>query len=76
MRKVILFQNISVDGFFAGPNGELDWALVEKEYNECAAEVLKSVDTLLFGRLTYQLMADYWPTPESPERTRRSLSRG
>jgi len=54
---------VTLDGFFAGPNGEIDWHLVGEEFNEFAIEQLNSLDTLLFGRVTYQLMADYWPTP-------------
>jgi dihydrofolate reductase len=62
MRKVILFNLITVDGFFAGPNGEIDWHHVDEEFNEFAGEQLDSTDGLLFGRVTYQLMASYWPT--------------
>jgi dihydrofolate reductase len=62
MRKVILSNLVTLDGFFAGPNGELDWFIVDEEFNEYANELLRNVDTLLFGRVTYQLMADYWPS--------------
>jgi dihydrofolate reductase len=65
MRKVILSQNISVDGYFCGPKGELDWHVVEKEFNEYAAGLLNSVDTIIFGRVTYQMMAGFWTTPEA-----------
>lgn len=54
---------VSVDGYFAGPNGELDWHNVDAEFNDYAIDMLNSVDILLFGRVTYQLMADYWTTP-------------
>ncbi|MBI3660338.1 dihydrofolate reductase [Candidatus Acetothermia bacterium] len=63
MRKVIVFMLTTLDGFFAGPNGELGWHNVDEEFNEFAIDQLNSVDTLLFGRVTYQLMASYWPTP-------------
>jgi len=53
---------VTVDGYFAGPNGEIDWHVVDKEFNEYAKEMLESVDTLLFGKITYDLMAGYWPT--------------
>jgi dihydrofolate reductase len=62
MRKVIVSNLVSIDGYFAGPNGELDWHNVDAEFNEYAVELLNSVDVLLFGRVTYLLMADYWPT--------------
>ena len=53
---------VSVDGFFCGPNGEIDWHTVDAEFNEMAIAFLDSVDTLLFGRVTYELMANYWST--------------
>jgi dihydrofolate reductase len=63
MRKLILFNLITLDGYFAGPNGEIDWHNVDDEFNEFAIEQLNTVDTILFGRVTYQMMASYWPTP-------------
>ena len=63
MRKVILFNLISLDGFFEGPKHALDWHNVDEEFNEFANAQLDSVDVLLFGRVTYQLMAGFWPTP-------------
>lgn len=62
MRKIFVSEMVSLDGFFAGPGGEIDWHVVDEEFNEYANGMLSSVDTLLFGRVTYQLMADYWPT--------------
>lgn len=63
MRKIIFQNMVSLDGYFEGPNKELDWHLVDGEFDDYAADLLDSVDTLLFGRVTYQLMASYWPTP-------------
>ena len=63
MRKVILFNMVTLDGFFAGPNGEIDWHNVDAEFNEFAIDQLNSADGLIFGRVTYQGMASYWPTP-------------
>jgi dihydrofolate reductase len=54
---------VTLDGFFEGPNHELDWHNVDAEFNEFAIEQLKTIDTILFGRATYQMMASYWPTP-------------
>lgn len=62
MRKVFLFNMITLDGFFEGPNQDISWHHVDDEFNEFAIEQLKEVDTLLFGRVTYQGMASYWPT--------------
>ena len=65
MRKIIFQNMVSLDGYFEGPNHELDWHLVDGEFNDYAADLLDSVDTLLFGRVTYQLMAGYWPSAEA-----------
>jgi dihydrofolate reductase len=64
MRKIIVREMITVDGFFAGPNGEIDWHHVDTEFNEDSLKFLDTIDTLIFGRITYDLMASYWPTPE------------
>jgi dihydrofolate reductase len=53
---------VSLDGFFEGPHRELDWHRVDTEFNQYALELLDSVDLLVFGRVTYELMASYWPT--------------
>lgn len=63
MRKIIFQMMVSLDGYFEGPDHELDWHRVDGEFNDYARDLLDSVDTLLFGRVTYQLMAGYWPTP-------------
>jgi dihydrofolate reductase len=62
MRKIIFFNMVTLDGCFAGPNGELDWHNTGADFNTFAIEQLHSVDTILFGRKTYQLMENYWPT--------------
>jgi dihydrofolate reductase len=63
MRKLIFQMMISLDGYFEGPDRELDWHVVDAEFNEYAVELLSSLDILLFGRVTYQLIAGYWPSP-------------
>ena len=64
-RKVFLFMMVSLDGYFEGPDHELDWHNVDPEFNEFAIAQLEEVDLLLFGRRTYELMANYWPTVEA-----------
>lgn len=54
---------MSLDGFIEGANHTIDWHNVDAEFNEFAYEQLNSVDTLIFGRKTYNLMVSYWPTP-------------
>jgi dihydrofolate reductase len=65
----VAFENVSLDGYFAGRNGEIDWFVAphaqETQENEFAIESLKSGTTLLFGRVTYELMARYWPTEDA-----------
>ena len=54
---------VTLDGFFEGPNQDISWHSVDDEFNEFAIEQLGTVGVLLFGRVTYQMMASYWPTP-------------
>jgi dihydrofolate reductase len=63
MRKIISFHVTTLDGYYEGPNQEFDWPVVDEEFNEFSLAQLDEVDTLLFGRVTYELMANYWPTP-------------
>lgn len=65
MRPVIFQIMTSLDGYFEGPKQELDWHIVDEEFIHCTGELLMSADALLFGRVTYQIMADYWPTEEA-----------
>lgn len=64
MRKLIVFNLLTLDGFFEGPNKEIDWHNVNDEFNEFAISQLNSTDLLLFGRVTYQLMESWWPTEQ------------
>jgi dihydrofolate reductase len=56
---------VTLDGYFAGRGGDVSWHNVDAEFNEYAKKMANSGNTLLFGRVTYQLMAGYWPTPEA-----------
>ncbi|GJM36422.1 MAG: hypothetical protein DHS20C18_54230 [Saprospiraceae bacterium] len=62
MRKIISFMHISLDGFVAGPNGEMDWIKVDEEIFDYVGKRIKDGDTALYGRVTYQMMENYWPT--------------
>ena len=55
-------MHISLDGFTAGVNGEMDWILIDKEMFEVAGDRTREADTALYGRVTYNLMENYWPT--------------
>ena len=64
MRTVYLFNMVTLDGYFEGPSkGQIDWHNVDADFNTFAIEQLKATDLLLFGRITYEGMASYWPTP-------------
>jgi len=53
---------VTLDGFFEGSNQDISWHHVDEEFNEFAIKQLNEIGTLLFGRITYQGMASYWPT--------------
>jgi dihydrofolate reductase len=64
MRKLIVFNLMSLDGYFVDKNGEMSWAhSKDTEFNTFAENNAKDGGVLLFGRITYELMAGYWPTP-------------
>lgn len=62
MRKIVSFMHISLDGFVAGPNGEMNWINVNAEIFDYVAERINATDTALYGRVTYDMMEGYWPT--------------
>mgnify|MGYP002867649901 CR=1 FL=1 len=62
MRKIISFMHISLDGFVAGPNGEMDWIKVDEDLFEYVGKRIGEGDTALYGRVTYDMMEGYWPT--------------
>jgi dihydrofolate reductase len=64
MRKVIASPFVTLDGFMAGPQGELDWnePYFDEEMANYIGDQFSAVDTILFGRVTYQFFAQYWPT--------------
>ena len=66
MRKLIVFNHVSLDGYFVDSNGRMDWARTaadDEEWNVFVAENAKGGGPLLFGRVTYELMNSFWPTP-------------
>lgn len=63
MGKLNAFSFVTLDGYFQGPKGDISWHRHGAEESEYAAEGLKSESILLFGRVTYEMMAGYWPTP-------------
>jgi dihydrofolate reductase len=65
MRTLASFIFTSLDGFYEGPNAEIDWPIVDEEFREFAIRQLDEADTLGFGRATYEHMAAYWPTDQA-----------
>jgi dihydrofolate reductase len=65
MRRIIVFNLVTLDGYFAGQGGDISWHNVDDEFQELAEKASNSGSTLLFGRVTYELMASFWPTPEA-----------
>lgn len=66
MRKLTVFNHVSLDGFFVDATGSMSWAKAgsnDPEWSAFAQENASGGGTLLFGRITYELMASYWPTP-------------
>jgi dihydrofolate reductase len=61
MRRIISFAHVSLDGFVAGPNGEMDWIKAVGEIFEYVGKRIGEGDTAMYGRVTYQLMESYWP---------------
>jgi len=62
MNKLISFMHISLDGFVAGPNGEMDWINVDEEIFDYVGKRISEGGTALYGRVTYEMMESYWPT--------------
>jgi dihydrofolate reductase len=64
MRKLLVFNSVTVDGYLTDKNGDMSWAhKQDPEWTEFVAGNAKSGGELLFGRVTYEMMASYWPTP-------------
>ena len=68
MRKLSVFNSVTLDGYFSGPNGDIGWAhegADDPDFHSFVEENAKGGGALLFGRKTYELMKSYWPTPEA-----------
>ena len=72
MRKLIVFENVSLDGYFTDAHDDMSWAHHrsgdDPEWNAFTAENASGESQLLFGRKTCELMVKYWPTPEAKEK--------
>jgi dihydrofolate reductase len=75
MRTLASFIFTSLDGFYEGPNGEIDWPVIDAEFDDFAVRQLDRADTLGFGRATYEVMAAHWPTEQATVNDPRITSR-
>jgi dihydrofolate reductase len=62
MKKLGILMHISLDGFVAGPNGEITWIKIDEELFDYVGTIVSQADTAIYGRVTYQMMEAYWPT--------------
>lgn len=62
MRKLIIFLHTSLDGYAAGPNGEMDWIKFDDTLFDFVGDFTDQADAALYGRVTYDMMEGYWPT--------------
>jgi len=69
MRRLVAFENVSLDGYFTDANNDVSWAHLrtaeDPEWKAFVAENASGESQLLLGRKTYEMMAKYWPTPEA-----------
>ncbi|MDX3853658.1 dihydrofolate reductase family protein [Streptomyces sp. AK02-01A] len=65
MRKIVLSLSVSLDGFIEGPQRQIDWHLVDDELHSHFNEQLKPMGAFLSGRVTHELMAQFWPTADA-----------
>jgi dihydrofolate reductase len=68
--KISVFNSVSLDGYFTGENGDLQWAhgnSDDPEWNEFVSGNAQGGGALLMGRVTYDMMVQYWPTPQAKQ---------
>jgi dihydrofolate reductase len=73
MRRVVLMMSVSLDGYIEGPRREIDWHLVDEELHDHFNQVLRGMSAFLDGRVTYELMASFWPTADLDPSSARPL---
>ncbi|MEE4546533.1 dihydrofolate reductase family protein [Streptomyces sp. V4-01] len=65
MRKIVLGMSMSLDGYFEGPDHDISWHQVDDELHQFLNDDLRTRSAFLHGRVTYDLMADVWPTADA-----------
>ncbi len=74
MRKISAYQFMSLNGFFEGPNADISWNMHGEEESHFSVENLEQGGVLLFGRVTYEMMANFWLSQEAIQRFPRDAS--
>jgi len=67
MKKLYVFMMTTANGLYERGPWQIDWHNTNEEFNDFAIEQLDRMDTLVFGRKTYEGMVGYWTTPEAIE---------
>jgi dihydrofolate reductase len=62
MRSIIQLAHVSLDGYLAGPGGSMDFVTFDNEIADYTYPLMRTVDTSIYGRTTYQMMEGYWPS--------------
>ena len=77
MAEIFLSTQVSLDGYAAGPDGDLDWTdVADAEVDELMAEQLRDIDAMIFGHIAYRLLGPYWqdgPTERAVDREHTTL---
>jgi dihydrofolate reductase len=68
MSKLIVSMMTSVDGYIEGPRRELDWTVESSDFNAYCDDMLDGLHTMVFGRVSYEMMVKYWPAAEDKPR--------
>jgi dihydrofolate reductase len=74
MRNIISFMHMSLDGFVAGPKGEMNWIKINEEIFDHVGKRISEGDSALYGRVTFQMMESYWPgAGDKPAATKHDI---
>lgn len=69
MGKLIVSMMTSLDGFIEDPQRQLDWTVESEDFNRYCDDMLDQTDTMIFGRVSYEMMVKYWPAAETEGKT-------